>query len=241
MYKPWLVHMSSTLIVMLICTSVIVFSLIFMTSHIPEANARCPNGYHKSPRGECERVSHSGGLPRCPDGYHRSPDGDCEKVSSGNAISTNDADQRGSTSETDDEDDRDSLSLVPGTQIGQCKGSADCFRGTVTEIIDGDTIDINNVRIRLSMVNTPERGEAGYNEATQITESVCPVGGNALVDEDDGQKEGSYDRLIGVVYCNDSTTSVNQLLLEAEKAVVYEDFCDVSEFANDRWVTSFGC
>ena len=32
------------------------------------------------------------------------------------------------------------------------------------KLVDGDTIDVNNVRVRLSMVNTPERGEAGYNE-----------------------------------------------------------------------------
>ena len=102
----------------------------------------------------------------------------------------------------------------PITQIGECKGSADCFTGIVTEIVDGDTIDVNNVRVRLSMVDTPERGEVGYNEATKITVSVCPVGANALIDEDDGQKEGSHDRLIGVVYCNGSTTSLNQILLE---------------------------
>jgi endonuclease YncB( thermonuclease family) len=230
--------MSSTLIVMLICTSVIIFSLIFMTSYlIPEANARCPNGYHKSPSGDCEIVSHSGGLPRCPDGYHRSPDGDCEP-----ANANVDANVGAPIIENGgSKGDINSFSLPQITQTSGCKGSADCFRGTVTEIIDGDTIDINNVRIRLSMVNTPERGEAGYNEATQITKSVCPVGGNALVDEDDGQKEGSYDRLIGVVYCNGSTESLNQVLLEQGKAIVYEDFCSVSEFANDGWVTSFGC
>ena len=146
-------------------------------------------------------------------------------------------------SETDDGNDAcsSSRSLAPVIQIGQCKGSADCFRGIVTEIVDGDTIDVNNVRIRLSMVNTPERGEVGYNEDTDFTESICQVGGSALVDEDDGQKEGSYDRLIGVVYCNGNTASVNQLLLEEGKAIVYEDFCDVSEFANDEWVTNFGC
>jgi hypothetical protein len=55
------------------------------------------------------------------------------------------------------------------------------------------------VRIRLSMVNTPERGEDGYNEATKLTESVCPVGADALVDEEDDQKEGSYDSVIGTV------------------------------------------
>ena len=71
------------------------------------------------------------------------------------------------------------------------KVQADCFNGVITEIIDGDTIDVNNVRVRLSMVNTPERGESGYNEVTAFTESICPLGSNALVDEDDGQKEGS--------------------------------------------------
>jgi endonuclease YncB( thermonuclease family) len=233
----------SSLIIILICTSIVLFSLDFITSHSPEVGARCPNGYHSSPIGDCEKVTHTSGLPRCPDDYHRSPDGDCERVSSGGTSSTNDADQRESISETDDGNDTrsSSLSLAPVNQIGQCKGSADCFRGIVTEIVDGDTIDVNNVRIRLSMVNTPERGEAGYNEATEITESVCPVGGNALVDEDDGQKEGSYDRLIGVAYCNGSATSLNQILLEEGKAIVYEDFCGVSEFARDKWVIRFSC
>jgi endonuclease YncB( thermonuclease family) len=107
--------------------------------------------------------------------------------------------------------------------------------------VDGDTIDVNNVRVRLSMVNTPENGEAGYDEAIATAESVCPVGSNALVDEDDGQKEGSFDRLVGVIYCNDNTTSLNQVLLEEGRAIVYEDFCSVSEFVNDKWVKSFGC
>jgi hypothetical protein len=52
--------------------------------------ARCPNGTHKSPSGDCETfIPHSSGsLPRCPNGYHRSPDGHCEAVS-GNEGSTN--------------------------------------------------------------------------------------------------------------------------------------------------------
>lgn len=45
------------------------------------AFARCPNGYHKSPSGDCEKVVDlPDNLPICPDGSHRSPDGDCEKV-----------------------------------------------------------------------------------------------------------------------------------------------------------------
>ena len=43
--------------------------------------ARCTNGYHKSPSGDCENVVKSSTkLPRCPNGYHKSPDGDCERV-----------------------------------------------------------------------------------------------------------------------------------------------------------------
>lgn len=204
-----------------------------------------------SPSGDCERVTQSGGLPRCPDGYHRSPDGDCEPASSGTADGTSSksgvnqgepVDQIGGEEDTKELDSLSSSpSAVPLTQTSGCKGAADCFTGIVTEIVDGDTIDVNNVRIRLSMVDTPERGKPGYDEATETTESVCPVGSNALVDEDDGQKEGSYDRLIGVVYCNGNTTSVNQILLEDRKAIVYEDFCNVSEFAKDKWITSFGC
>jgi endonuclease YncB( thermonuclease family) len=80
-------------------------------------------------------------------------DGDCEIAASEDSSEVL---QRGPIIETNGKDvtkDND-LSLKP---IGECKGSADCFRGTVTEIIDGDTIDVNNVRIRLSMVNTPEK------------------------------------------------------------------------------------
>jgi hypothetical protein len=47
---------------------------------LQEVDARCPNGYHKSPSGDCERVIDTKGMPRCPNGYHRSPDGDCERV-----------------------------------------------------------------------------------------------------------------------------------------------------------------
>jgi hypothetical protein len=48
-----------------------------------ESYARCPNGSHKSPSGNCESVVKSTTkLPRCPNGFHRSPDGDCEAVSS---------------------------------------------------------------------------------------------------------------------------------------------------------------
>ncbi|MGH9951549.1 MAG: thermonuclease family protein [Nitrososphaeraceae archaeon] len=241
------------------CFSTLLLSLTPTILHPFSVDARCPNGSHMSPSGDCEKVTHSGGLPRCPDGFHRSPDGDCERVSSGNSgngrssESGNDEgdgdDSERETDETNDSDDENVSneetpilnSQTPVSGSTECKGSADCFRGIVTEIVDGDTLDVNNVRVRLAMVNTPESGEGGYDEAVDATESECPIGSKALVDEDDGQKEGSYSRLIGVVYCNGNTSSLNEILMETGKAVLYEDFCGVSEFANEYWVTRYGC
>jgi hypothetical protein len=123
----------------------------------------------------------------------------------------------------------------------ECQGQADCFTGTVTDIVDGDTLDVNNVRVRLSLVNTPERGDSGYSEAKGYTESTCPIGSKALVDEDDGQKEGSFDRLIGLVYCGNEKLLLNERLLNEGHAKIFEDFCGTSEFSNEDWVKKFGC
>jgi endonuclease YncB( thermonuclease family) len=131
------------------------------------------------------------------------------------------------------------------TSASECQGQADCFRGTVTEIVDGDTLDVNNVRVRLALVNTPERGENGYTEAIDFVQSVCSVGTTALVDEDDGQKEGSFDRVIGLVYCGgdniNNKKSLNELLLELSNAVIYQDFCGISEFSLASWAQRYGC
>ncbi|WP_144730344.1 hypothetical protein [Candidatus Nitrosocosmicus arcticus] len=47
-------------------------------------NSRCPDGFHRSPSGDCERVTDTSGMERCPDGFHRSPSGDCERVTDNN-------------------------------------------------------------------------------------------------------------------------------------------------------------
>src|SRR5207237_1082880 len=83
----------------------------------------------------------------------------------------------------------------------QCRGTAACFTDTVTYIIDGDTLDVGSTRIRLTLVNSPEVGQPGYAEAKEFTNRTCPVGTQALVDEDDGQTGGSYGRGVGRAHC----------------------------------------
>jgi micrococcal nuclease len=92
---------------------------------------------------------------------------------------------------------------------------------------------VNNVRIRLALVNTPEVNEPGYLEAKQFVESSCALGSKANVDEDDGQKGGSFGRMIAKVYCSNNPVSLNELLLNSSHANIMPEFCGVSEFASN--------
>jgi micrococcal nuclease len=105
--------------------------------------------------------------------------------------------------------------------------------GAVTKVVDGDTLDVNNIRVRLALVDTPEIGENGYQSAKDFVKNLC-LGHDAEVDIDDGQRGGDrYGREVGVVYCNG--VNVNSELIKKGHAITYTDYCDVSEFANDGW------
>lgn len=124
----------------------------------------------------------------------------------------------------------------PQAPGGVCRGTARCFTATVTHIVDGDTLDVGDDRVRLALVNTPEVGESGYQAARDFTTSVCAVGASARVDEDDGQTGGSYDRIVAVVYCGGR--NLNAALIDAGLAVLLTEYCAVSEFAGESWATA---
>lgn len=119
--------------------------------------------------------------------------------------------------------------------------------GTVSRVIDGDTIQVNDdVRIRLALVDTPERGELGYAEAASFTRSACPAGTTIIYDLDDGQRHGSYGRVIALVWCSGygsepATVPLNELLLANGHASMDRRFCASSEFGGDAWAQRAGC
>jgi len=92
-----------------ILARIAMITLLFSTASIERpsealGSSRCPDGYHRSPSGDCENVSDlPDDLPRCPDGYHRSPSGDCESVQGGSSASES------SSNNDDDDDDIDSV------------------------------------------------------------------------------------------------------------------------------------
>lgn len=121
----------------------------------------------------------------------------------------------------------------------KCTGTASCFAGTVTRVIDGDTIVVDNMTIRFTLVDTPERGQDGYEEATTFTERLCPEGSEVVADEDDGQRAGSYGRMIAKVYCG--PTVINEELLVSQNAIILVEHCIESEFSVDEWAKRYGC
>jgi micrococcal nuclease len=122
-----------------------------------------------------------------------------------------------------------------------CYGYADCFVGTVTKIVDGDTIEVDGESIRFALVNAPEIGSYGGSAAKSFVESVCPVGSSVLIDEDDGQTQGSYGRTIAIVYCNDLNYILNAAVIESGHAEIDTRFCSSSEFGYDYWALIYGC
>ena len=120
-----------------------------------------------------------------------------------------------------------------------CSGSARCITDSVTQIIDGDTIKVGGESIRFALTSTPELNEFGGLEAKEYLEIICPVGSLALVDEDDEQTQGSYGRIVGVIYCNGM--NLNEEILDADLGILSSGFCSSSEFSTHAWAQRHGC
>jgi micrococcal nuclease len=108
---------------------------------------------------------------------------------------------------------------------------ANTYKVDVTRTVDGDTIYghlrledfdivILNQKFRFLGVNTPEKKQAGYYEATEFTAQVCD--GKTL--EIDLHGKDAFGRWLVDVYYKDGdvTKSLNQELLKNKLAVVYK-------------------
>lgn len=96
--------------------------------------------------------------------------------------------------------------------------------GIVVNVIDGDTIDVlidgREVRVRYVGVNTPERDEPCYAEATQFNADL--VADQTVRLERDSSDTDRFNRLLRYIYVGD--TFVNAELVRAgyAEAVLYE-------------------
>lgn len=134
----------------------------------------------------------------------------------------------------------DTTNVLTNNHTNQCQGTALCITEKIRHIVDGDTIHLEDGhRVRISLTNTPEIYQNGYNEATQFTANLCPVGSMVLVDQDDMQPYDKFNRLLGKVICGDKT--LNAELLYNAHANILTQYCSTSEFANEQWAITYGC
>jgi len=120
-----------------------------------------------------------------------------------------------------------------------CSGTAGCIIGTVTKIIDGDTIHVDDQSVRFALASAPNLEGYGGADSKNFIQTICPVGSEVLVDEDDGHVLDDHARMIGMVACNDMI--LNEELLDASLGHVELRFCSSSEFANESWAIKHGC
>jgi len=128
--------------------------------------------------------------------------------------------------------------LTPQTDL-DCSGNALCLKGKITKIVDGDTLDVGETRVRLALTSTPELSNLGGIESKNFLEEKCPINSDVLVDEDDGQIEGSYGRMIAKVFCQG--TLLNEEILEKGHGEINTIHCFDSEFKDESWAKKFGC
>ena len=96
--------------------------------------------------------------------------------------------------------------------------------GTVTHIVDGDTFDVrldgcvlDRVRVRPIGIDTPERGECYYGEATDRLREL--IDGQLVALERDVNEWGSFGRLLAYVYLVDGTWINGAMIADGQARV----------------------
>jgi len=114
--------------------------------------------------------------------------------------------------------------------------------GFVSKVIDGDTVVINGVSVRLLGMDTNERGEECYKEAkTRLEELILD---KEVILERDVNDKDQYKRLLRWIFIDDK--NINLLMVEEGLAIArfYEDKKyreDILEAEKEARAKGVGC
>jgi len=115
-----------------------------------------------------------------------------------------------------------SLYFVKPVQVNEVLSN-----NTVIRVIDGDTFEIySGDKVRLICVDTPEKGEGGYEEATEYLESL--ILDKEVRMEKDVSETDKYGRLLRYVYVN---VTGGEVFVNRE--IVQEGYGEVFEYGED--------
>ena len=107
------------------------------------------------------------------------------------------------------------------------------INGTVTRNVDGNTIYIDDVNIRIPLVDVEDSGNYTMPHAV-LAKLLCPVGSPAQYDIDDKQRQDKYERTIAVVYCN-TELHLGEIMIGFGLGWINDYYCDKSEFEFADW------
>ena len=100
----------------------------------------------------------------------------------------------------------------------------------VVQVIDGDTLDLliagTKYRVRLFGVDTPERGERCYEEATERTRLLS---GDLVRIEPGPRSEDRYGRLLFYLYTRNGE-SIDAILIQEGLATAWNRDCQYRDF-----------
>lgn len=89
--------------------------------------------------------------------------------------------------------------------------------GTITHVRDGDTIEVNDIPIRLAALDCPEKGTKKGDNASSVAKQFK---GLKAICELTGAK--TYDRLVG--YCSIKGTDFGLFMMQNSACKVWEKF-----------------
>lgn len=82
-----------------------------------------------------------------------------------------------------------------------------CRAGTVDHVVDGDTVDVDGIRVRMIGYDTPERGQCGFNEAKARVAELVADQRVVVLDVAGVDKTDRYDRELAYIRRNEIDVS----------------------------------
>lgn len=99
------------------------------------------------------------------------------------------------------------------------------LRGQLSDSVDGDSFYVGGVEVRLAVVDSPERGEPAYEEASSFADDWFGAEDVAIYRPTSAPSHDRYERLVGEVVRTRDCASLNVDLVRSGNAEILDRYC----------------